>query len=129
MNDIQVLERAVAVAENMEPSIGYDVLLAAAKRYIRSQRVYPVGGSVSSNRCPSCGQYNAGAHYCTGRPSVGGIEYWRNQPTSGGIGSSIGVAINGTEAKKGEGETNSQVMGHGGQGSVNPYPTFTRGIS
>lgn len=83
MNDIQVLERAIAVAENMEPTTGYDVLLAAAKRYVRSQRVYPVGGGVANdNRCPSCGQYNAGAHYCTGKPHASDIEYWYNQPTA-----------------------------------------------
>lgn len=108
LNDIQVLERAISVAENMEPVIGYDVLLAAAKRYVRSQRVYPVGGgAVGSNRCPSCGQYNAGAHYCVGKSGGTGIEYWYNQPTSisGGMGSAIGAAINGKEAEKTESQT------------------------
>lgn len=88
---LDALERAVAVAEGLQPDVGYDVLLAAAKRFIRASR--------GPQPCPTCGSYIQGAHFCPGRsgsgiaypggggmpwrnPGVGGIEYWYNQPTA-----------------------------------------------
>lgn len=91
--NLEALERAVAVAEGLQPDVGYDVLLAAAKRFIRASR--------GPQPCPSCGTYYQGAHFCPGRSGSdiaypggsgrpwrdflsgpGGIEYWYNQPTA-----------------------------------------------
>lgn len=60
-SNVEALERAIAVAEALQPDVGYDVLLAAAKRFIRNSRgIQP---------CPSCGLHINGAHFCVGRQS------------------------------------------------------------
>ena len=98
---IQALERALAVAEGVEAQVGYDILVAATKRFVRSQRVYPQDTiqvpkivPFHSGGCQNCGLH--GAHYCVGKRSETG-QYWFNQPTSllntGGIGSSVGSGM------------------------------------
>lgn len=75
------LERAIAVSEGLNPEMGYDVLLAAAKRYVRANRgnsgdVYPlvkVGDAsflTTDYTCHICGGYFTGSHYCTGPTSI-----------------------------------------------------------
>lgn len=59
MNDLSDLERAIAVAEVSGLEMGYDIIMAAAKRTVRASR--------AGNACPSCGIINSGAHYCMGR--------------------------------------------------------------
>lgn len=84
MYTISQLERAIAVSEGLSPEMGYDVLLAATKRFVRANRgrsgeVIPVINtdqgfgikpfSTLDFPCPVCGGYYTGAHYCTGPTS------------------------------------------------------------
>lgn len=106
--DISALERAVSIAEGVEPQVGYDILLAASKRYIRGQRAKP-----QQNICPSCGLINMGAHFCVGRSgsgtqkwvsdyyatSVGSCDDLRSRGIGGSVGAGMGAAINGSEAQ------------------------------
>lgn len=79
------LERAIAVSEGLSPEMGYDVLLAAAKRFVRANRgrsgdIYPMVGSptefvdqpfrATDYTCHICGGYFTGSHYCTGPTSI-----------------------------------------------------------
>lgn len=80
MYTLSQLERAIAVSEGLSPEMGYDVLLAAAKRYVRANRgrngeVIPVNNtgqpfSSMDYTCQICGGYFTGAHYCTGPTSI-----------------------------------------------------------
>lgn len=45
--NVQALERAIAVAEGVEAQVGYDILLAAAKRFVRSQKAGPLDNGVT----------------------------------------------------------------------------------
>ena len=45
--NVQALERAIAVAEGVEAQVGYDILLAAAKRFVRSQKASPLDNGVT----------------------------------------------------------------------------------
>lgn len=70
MSKFSGLERAVAVAEGVSPEVGYDVLLTAVKRFLRSSE-----RSILNNVCPDCGC--SGAHFCPGkklRPLSNGLE-------------------------------------------------------
>ena len=79
------LERAIAVSEGLSPEMGYDVLLAAAKRFVRANRgrngeVIPVSNVIQEvstkpfssidYTCHICGGYFTGSHYCTGPTSI-----------------------------------------------------------
>lgn len=48
--NVQALERAIAVAEGVEAQVGYDILLAAAKRFVRSQKADPLDNGVTTTQ-------------------------------------------------------------------------------
>lgn len=92
MYDLNALKQALRFAKTQPDQMALYVLKNAVELFIEAQdkessdkakenllkMMHKNNADMIPQRCPKCGI--PGAHYCTGKHPVSGIEYWMNQP-------------------------------------------------